>query len=376
MTGVAFQDNFDKYNIRFAYGSACAFHFVLLMWNPTLLSKSALQAPPLLMHIEFQEKMPDIIKPQPPAPKPVVQKKEKKKPLPKAKKAGLSRPKIHPVAVHTRKSTGAPARPKRAPVTIPKFIPRSSEDEPLTGATHPNVVGPVVSAKATAPVLGQGKKLKAKTRGVHISDVHFELSEGGGLVQSAGAGPVVKIPIGEERGEAAVLASAPAIHSAPRSGTRVAGQAYQVLGNEGYGELAGKNRKGLHGGIIATGAHASEGEIQAAAFGTGGNGHGRGPASDGVEIGGPVGDRRVVSRRVPEYPAWAEEKGISALVKIYFTVMPNGHVRRTMRVLKSSGYSELDQIAIEALRTWVFAETEADSTEESWGVITFRFTLN
>ena len=62
----------------------------------------------------------------------------------------------------------------------------------------------------------------------------------------------------------------------------------------------------------------------------------------GFEIGGPVGDRKIIQRRLPEYPAWAEEKGIMAMVKIYFTVRPDGSLRSTLRILSSSGYADLD----------------------------------
>jgi periplasmic protein TonB len=88
-----------------------------------------------------------------------------------------------------------------------------------------------------------------------------------------------------------------------------------------------------------------------------------------------VGDRKILKRSLPEYPAWAEEKGVSAVVKIYFTVRPDGGIRRSVRVLHSSGYTELDNLAKEALLAWKFSPTGASNNAEAWGVITFRFTL-
>ena len=64
------------------------------------------------------------------------------------------------------------------------------------------------------------------------------------------------------------------------------------------------------------------------------------------------------------------------MVKIYFTVRPDGTIRTSMRILRSSGYTELDTLAKEALMKWQFSPTSASSSEqEAWGVITFRFTL-
>ena len=79
---------------------------------------------------------------------------------------------------------------------------------------------------------------------------------------------------------------------------------------------------------------------------------------------------------MPPYPRWAEEKGISAMVKIYFTVKSDGTLRNNLRIVTSSGYAELDDLAKQALLQWRFSETSADSSEgTAWGVITFRFTL-
>jgi TonB family protein len=207
-----------------------------------------------------------------------------------------------------------------------------------------------------------------------MSDVHFEMGNAGTLSEHVGGGPVVNIPVGEERGEIAALPSAPPmLHNAPGGRRGVSSFRYQP--GEGGGELAGRAKAGHHmtsGHIDVNGTGVGEEAVMAAAV----DGHGKGIAGQGFEIGGPVGDRKVVRRRLPEYPAWAEEKGISAMVKIYFTVRPDGSIRSTMRILRSSGYAELDSLAKDALANWRFSPTSARSTtEEAWGVITFRFTL-
>ena len=66
----------------------------------------------------------------------------------------------------------------------------------------------------------------------------------------------------------------------------------------------------------------------------------------------------------------------SAIVKIFFTVRPDGSIRHSIRIVQSSGYTELDSLAKDALLAWKFSPTGArSSTDEAWGVITFRFTL-
>jgi TonB family protein len=63
-------------------------------------------------------------------------------------------------------------------------------------------------------------------------------------------------------------------------------------------------------------------------------------------------------------------------VKIFFTVKSDGTIRRSVRIVHSSGYTELDTLAKEALLAWKFSPTRAQSSEEeAWGVITFKFTL-
>jgi TonB family protein len=162
------------------------------------------------------------------------------------------------------------------------------------------------------------------------------------------------------------------IHDSPKGRVGVAGYRFEPGQGSGSGELAGRDKSshiGYHGVVKA------DSYIEGSLNGTSGKG-GKVVAGKGFEIGGPVGDRRIAHRKLPEYPAWAEEKGISAMVKIYFTVRPDGTLRTTMRILTSSGYAELDDLAKEALAQWRFSATSANSSESTaWGVITFRFTL-
>jgi TonB family protein len=355
------------------FGIAMAAHFALFVWNPTIMTSASFRLQPQIIQVRYSEKLPAVLEPVKPVPKPVV---EKKKAAPKkAKKSGLSLSRKHsPVRArrHVEARAPAPKRPFVSKIEIPKFVPQVS-DEPIAASPVPGVA-PAASRKMTRS-FAPAPKLKGKSRGVRAEDIHFELSDRGSLVAgAAGVGRVVAIPIGEESGETAVLPSAPVLHQAPKGAKAVAGYRFGTGTGTGSGELVGKDKTG-HGlgyhGVVRADTYVEGG------LSGGGSGKGRGAvAGPAFEIGGPVGDRRIVRRRIPEYPAWAEEKGVSAMVKIYFTVKSDGSIRSNMRILTSSGYSELDSLAREALAQWRFSATSASSSEESaWGVITFRFTL-
>jgi TonB family protein len=94
----------------------------------------------------------------------------------------------------------------------------------------------------------------------------------------------------------------------------------------------------------------------------------------GVEIEGPLADRKVLSYQVPAFPDWAKAQNLmEAEVAIRFNVTPAGDVMDEMRVEKTSGFGRLDRLCMDALRGWKFAPIS--SGEKQWGVITFRFVL-
>jgi TonB family protein len=98
------------------------------------------------------------------------------------------------------------------------------------------------------------------------------------------------------------------------------------------------------------------------------------PPKKGVEIEGPLADRRVVSYSVPAFPDWAKNQGIlEADVSIRFTVDENGSVMTGMRVTSSSSYGRIDKLALDALQAWRFEPKPGAGVE--WGVITFKFIL-
>jgi TonB family protein len=312
------------------------------------------------MEIKTLDHMPQLA-PPPPVVKPVP-KVEKKQPPPK-KKGLATKPKPTPVKAKPKAKPLPPKPVFRTKIEIPKFVPRSSEDI-VAASPAPGMVkaAPHRMERAPAP-----KPALLKSRGVRAQDIPFKLSDRG-EVSGFNPGAAAVIPVAEERGELAELPKAAVLREAPTGLKTRSGYRRDPGMGSGSGELAGKNKTGYHG-AIRTNAYV-EGEM------AGGGVVSKTASGKGFEIGGPIGDRKILSRRLPEYPAWAEEKGISASVQIFFTVKPDGTVRSTLRVQKSSGYAELDQIAKEALMAWKFSPSKTADENLSWGVITFRFTLN
>ena len=95
---------------------------------------------------------------------------------------------------------------------------------------------------------------------------------------------------------------------------------------------------------------------------------------DKVKITGPLSSRQVVTRAVPVYPAWARARNIEADVAIRFTVSAAGEVREQVVVERTSGFPELDKLAMDAIKKWQFSKL-AQGGADQWGVVTFRFLL-
>ncbi len=94
-----------------------------------------------------------------------------------------------------------------------------------------------------------------------------------------------------------------------------------------------------------------------------------------VKITGPLSSRKVIKSFVPEYPAWARAQNIEADVAIRFNVSSSGDVSGNPVIERTSGYTELDRGALEALKRWKFSPL-AGADQDQWGVITFRFRLD
>jgi TonB family protein len=89
------------------------------------------------------------------------------------------------------------------------------------------------------------------------------------------------------------------------------------------------------------------------------------------QIEGQAASRAVVYRVIPEYPENLQKQ---AIVKISFTVLPNGHVGDMIPVIKSD--AQLEKITLDAFRQWRFNPLPADVPQRpEKGIITFRYLL-
>lgn len=103
------------------------------------------------------------------------------------------------------------------------------------------------------------------------------------------------------------------------------------------------------------------------------------PVSGGTsfQIAGPISLREIIKKVKPKYPKWALDQHISGKVIVRIWVLPNGQVKGIPQVLSSSGYPELDQVVVDAVRCWEFAPLGPGvKAEEQWGDITFVFQLS
>ena len=93
-----------------------------------------------------------------------------------------------------------------------------------------------------------------------------------------------------------------------------------------------------------------------------------------ISLAGPIAGRQIMTKVLPKYPAWCLQKGISGVVKVRIWVEASGSVREGTLVEISSGYPDLDQAVVNALKKWRFAPLPKNVVQETqWGIITFRF---
>jgi TonB family protein len=81
----------------------------------------------------------------------------------------------------------------------------------------------------------------------------------------------------------------------------------------------------------------------------------------------------VLKRAVPSSPDWVGARGLDLTVTVRFQVLPDGTVKPGAVIRKTSGFPEIDRLALNALRKWRFESVTAGGTEV-WGRVTFRFT--
>ncbi len=113
---------------------------------------------------------------------------------------------------------------------------------------------------------------------------------------------------------------------------------------------------------------ADSGGVAGPAAGGGGSTMGGGP-------GGGGGSGRQLRYQEPlEYPDWAKEQGIDARVVLRFKVMPDGTVDSSVIVRRTSGWRKLDELAIRALRNFLFEPLGPQQPQiPQWGELSFHF---
>jgi len=95
-----------------------------------------------------------------------------------------------------------------------------------------------------------------------------------------------------------------------------------------------------------------------------------------LEISGPLKQRKIISSSAPAYPEWAKRKGVEADLVLKFYVNPQGRVLPDISVVRTSGYRELDVLAMEALKKWMFAPlANNEPQQDQWGAVTIRYIL-
>jgi TonB family protein len=94
----------------------------------------------------------------------------------------------------------------------------------------------------------------------------------------------------------------------------------------------------------------------------------------GAQLVGPVANRPLISYEVPRYPEWAKRDGVEGSVTLYFYVLPDGRIKENIVVERTSGFSDFDTGAMDALRQWKFQALPGSG--EQWGRTTFNYRLS
>ncbi|MFA5161766.1 MAG: TonB family protein [Elusimicrobiales bacterium] len=100
-----------------------------------------------------------------------------------------------------------------------------------------------------------------------------------------------------------------------------------------------------------------------------------GMMSGDYDIEGPLANRKILKRDAIPFPKWARGRPISeAVVSIKIWVTPEGAVMSTFRVMRTSGYADLDKYVTDELKKWVFEPLSPDEPlQKQHGIITIRF---
>ncbi len=394
---------------------AILLHALLLYWDPTLLTS---HYKPIHDFVTI-----DIVEQA--APGGFEQPAPKKMSLMDTLKDMLMKPREEQIA-HVApqqpfvNKVAAPVQPALQNKNMPKPIATSfqpkSQMEDLASASSPNAIK-TDSKNFNIPTPGPTLTTKSYG-GIKAKDLPFQV---GTDQQLAGGSAVIPIAVGNSSAKGALGYSNPSLKDAGKSKgisvsslgsgpsrdiSSIGGGASSTIEISGTGGTGNAPTGATHGQVLSdrSGGPGGGGRVAGSWFGSGRSGGGFGAGVQGIpsaaadldaqlaasasgsgrgmkskkgfEIAGPLNNRTIVRKVIPQYPAWAEEQGIIGSVRIWFMVTGDGQVRSNMRLTKTTGYPELDKLALDALRQWRFASFSSGDEAGQWGIITFTFSLS
>ena len=390
---------------------AAGIHGLMLFWNPTLLASNFKPMHDFVTVDVVDQSLPNAAPPE----------EVKKMTIMDALKDMLMKPKTEEIAhVAPQPVTARVAAPVQPalqdrhiahPISA-MFHPQSETDD-LAQATAPNAIQTPtrnVPLPGNTPPALQSRNFG----GIKTRDLPFQV---GGEDLSGNNATVIPVAVGNNSAKIALGYSNPSLHDSGKhaglsqklggptedisaigggapatiqlSGTGGIGNAptgapsgsslqNRAGSGRGGGGLVSRPMFGSSGGGISQGgipSAATELDQQLAASVSAGS-QAKASSKKGFDIAGPLNNRPIMHKVIPQYPAWAEEQGIIGSVRIWFTVTPEGTVRTNMRVTKTTGYPDLDKLALDALKQWQFSTVDSTDESSQWGIITFTFSLS
>ncbi len=100
---------------------------------------------------------------------------------------------------------------------------------------------------------------------------------------------------------------------------------------------------------------------------------GTSPSPQNLKSGPPAsyGSRRILFQPALNYPSWAERDRVQATPRFHIYVSPDGRVS-SVRLASSSGHSDLDRLAEENVRRWIYEQRPGQTEAREVAV---KFTL-
>ncbi|HXT00808.1 MAG TPA: TonB family protein [Elusimicrobiota bacterium] len=259
------------------------------------------------------------------------------------------------------------AREKAAAIAAEKA--RRAEEARAAAAARAEAARQRAQALAEAKAAKARKKAELSQQLATMNDPDEALAQDADTAQPSTAHAKIKGASNKAGAAAALAAGSPADSDGEMDVTHDEGAA-----------LAGQRRAGAAAALADTAESPDPGD----AAGSGGSdvldakatGGGTGPDGNGVSysVDGPVGNRRLLRRTIPVSPDWVGTRGLDLTVTVRFQVLPNGHVKPGAVVQKTSGFPEIDSLALQAIRQWIFQAAANANGANVWGRVTFHFT--